>query len=43
MMSTHRYRCDECKSVEMILLELDHVDPAKIATRERELIRAIVE
>ena len=43
MISTHRCRCDECRSIEMVLLELDHVDPAKVATREREQIRAIAE
>jgi hypothetical protein len=38
----HRCKCDECRGIETVLLELD-LAPAMIATREREIIRAIVE
>jgi hypothetical protein len=43
MRSPHRCKCDECRSADMVLRELDYVVPTRIATRERELIRAIVE
>ena len=43
MKSPHGCKCDECRSIEMVLQELDHMAPVKIAMGERELIRAIVE
>ena len=42
MRSPHRCKCDECRGIEMVLLELD-LAPATIATREREIIKEIVE
>ena len=41
MESAGRCRCDECKSTEMVLLELDVLAPVMIV-RERELLKAIV-
>jgi hypothetical protein len=43
MTSPRRCNCDECRSLEMVLQELDRIAPVKAATREREIMSAIVE
>jgi hypothetical protein len=43
MTSPHRCNCDECRTVEMVLQELDYITPVKVARREREMMSAIVE
>jgi len=34
MGSPHRCKCDECKSAEMVLQELDYAIPARFVPRE---------
>ncbi|HKZ61901.1 MAG TPA: hypothetical protein VJZ68_05740 [Nitrososphaera sp.] len=43
MSSPNRCKCDECRSAEMILQELDRIAPVRFVSRERELISAGVE
>jgi hypothetical protein len=43
MRSPNRCKCNECRNAEMVLQELERIAPVKIAEREMELIRAIVE
>ena len=43
MRSPHRCKCDECRSVEMVLYELDCIASVKVVTREREMLSAVVE
>ena len=43
MKSPNRCKCDECRTVEMVLQELDSITPVKVAGREREIISTIVE
>jgi hypothetical protein len=43
MKSPNRCKCDECRTVEMVLQELDYITPVKVAGREREIISAILE
>jgi hypothetical protein len=43
MRSPHRCKCDECRSTDMVLRELDYVVPPRTANRERKIIRATAE
>jgi hypothetical protein len=42
-MKSNRCKCDECRSAEMVLLELDSTAPVRIVTREREIMSAFAE
>jgi hypothetical protein len=35
--------CDECRTVEMVLQELDYLASVKVARREMEMMSAFVE